>query len=109
MAQILTLLRPYQLTRLKPAIYLRKAANYSRKLTRSIEFIRTLGVHPGLDGHEKRKLAIFNQLCFFQLLAGILIPLFAFINNHSVSFSSWIFACLPSTAMIAVLVFNSQF
>jgi len=107
MAQILTLLRPYQLSRLKPVHYVRRAAASSRKLTRYIEIIRSLGVHASLDGHEKRKLAIFNQLSFFQFLAGIILPFFALINNHGVTLNTWLFACLPSLAMAAVLIFNS--
>jgi hypothetical protein len=82
MAQILALLRPYQLFRHGPVHYIRKVASSSRKLTRYIEIIRSLGVHASLDVHEKRKLAIFNQLSFFQLLAGITIPFFALVNNH---------------------------
>ncbi len=37
--------------------------------------IKVLGFAAEMGEYEKRKLGIFNQLNFFQLLTGILIPL----------------------------------
>ena len=44
------------------------------------ERIKSLGFTATMDDYEKRKLGIFNQLNFFQLLTGVVIPLAAMLG-----------------------------
>jgi len=59
-----------------------------------------------MDDYEKRKLGIFNQLNFLQLLTGLIIPIFGYLRNDSLSFSIWLTACLPAVTSILILYLN---
>ncbi|MFL5809919.1 MAG: sensor histidine kinase [Flavisolibacter sp.] len=59
-----------------------------------------------MEDYEKRKLTIFNQLNFIQLLLGILIPMVGLIKSDKLPASAWILACLPTLISIVVLYFN---
>lgn len=71
-----------------------------------LEQIKNIGVEPSMDEYEKRKLTIFNQLNFFQLLTGICIPLIGLIYSDKLPVSAWLLACVPSCISISALVFN---
>jgi two-component system, sensor histidine kinase and response regulator len=79
----------------------------SKKRTLHIlEQIKNIGVEDSMDEYEKRKLTIFNQLNFFQLLTGILVPIIGLIHSDQLPTSAWLVACLPSSISITVLLFN---
>jgi signal transduction histidine kinase len=59
-----------------------------------------------MDDYEKRKLAIFNQLNFFQLIAGLIIPVTG-LFTQSLSPASTFSAVLPAFISVAVLILNS--
>jgi two-component system sensor histidine kinase/response regulator len=61
-----------------------------------------------MDDYEKRKLGIFNQLNFFQLLTGIVIPVGGLIRNHQFPMMAWVVACVPAIVSILVLVLNAR-
>ena len=61
-----------------------------------------------MDDFEKRKLGIFNQLNFFQLLTGIAIPIAGLSRNHHLPMMAWIMACIPAVVSLLVLVLNSR-
>ena len=42
-----------------------------------LERVRAIGASASLDDYDKRKLRIFNQLNFFQLITGVIAPLMA--------------------------------
>ena len=71
-----------------------------------LEQIKNIGVEESMDEYEKRKLTIFNQLNFFQLLTGILVPIIGLIHSDQLPASAWLIACLPSCISITVLLFN---
>ena len=71
--------------------------------------IRTFGFTASMDEYEKRKLGIFNQLNFFQLLTGIVLPITVIFNAEKFSFYSRLIALLPSFISILVLHLNSRF
>src|ERR1700743_1873820 len=72
----------------------------------SIERIKAIGTTTSMDDYEKRKLGIFNQLNFFQLITGVIIPIAGAITNRHFPLLAWIVALLPAFISIAVLVLN---
>jgi len=73
-----------------------------------LQQIRSIGVNVSLDDYEKRKLGIFNQLNFFQLITGILIPLIGIFSYDSMPLGAWFIAAMPALVSIVVLWLNSQ-
>ena len=71
-----------------------------------LQKIKVLGFAIEMDDYEKRKLGVFNQLNFFQLLTGVLIPLMGLWHQDKLPLSAWIVACLPACTSIAVLYLN---
>jgi signal transduction histidine kinase len=61
-----------------------------------------------MDDYEKRKLSIFNQLNFFQLLTGIAIPVAGLVRTHQFPVMAWVVACIPAFVSILVLVLNAR-
>src|SRR5215467_5443213 len=43
--------------------------------------IKAIGITKTMDDLERRKLSIFNQLNFFQLITGVIIPISFFFTN----------------------------
>ena len=70
--------------------------------------IKELGFTANMDDYEKRKLGIFNQLNFFQLLTGIVISSAGMMRNHLFPLMAWIVACIPALVSILVLVLNTR-
>ena len=73
-----------------------------------LKYVKTLGYSEKLDQYELLKLGIFNQLNFFQLLAGILI-LCTCIFHHQ--FPGWacIIAGMPALINLVVLYLNKRY
>ncbi len=61
-----------------------------------------------MDDYEKRKLSIFNQLNFFQLVTGIVIPIAGAIGNRHFPLIAWTVACLPALISVLVLALNAR-
>jgi two-component system sensor histidine kinase/response regulator len=99
------LLRQYPFARLLHTI---RPNDLFQWLRRHIDVIRGLGVTEGMDDLEKRKLKIFNQLSFFQLLTGLLIPFIGFLNNPKLSGSAWLLSSLPALTTVIVLLLNAN-
>lgn len=74
----------------------------------SFQRIKELGFTANMDDYEKRKLGIFNQLNFFQLLTGIVIPFAGMMRNHQFPLMAWIVACIPAVVSILVLILNTH-
>src|SRR6476661_2885739 len=68
--------------------------------------IKTIGFSPALGEYEKRKLGIFNQLNFLQLLTGILVPVIGLLPNKALPLSVSVIACLPPLLSLLALCFN---
>ncbi|HET6255669.1 MAG TPA: HAMP domain-containing sensor histidine kinase [Puia sp.] len=75
---------------------------------RLFQRIKGIGFTIDMDDFEKRKLGIFNQLNFFQLLTGIAIPVSGLLRNHQFPAMAWIVACIPALVSILVLVLNAR-
>ena len=74
----------------------------------SFERIKSIGLTTGMDDYEKRKLSIFNQLNFFQLVTGIVIPIAGAIGNRHFPLIAWTVACLPALISVLVLALNAR-
>jgi two-component system sensor histidine kinase/response regulator len=74
----------------------------------TLERIRTIGFTSTIDDYEKRKLGIFNQLNFFQLLTGVIIPIAGSLTNRHFPPVAWIVACMPALISILVLFLNTR-
>jgi len=87
----------------KPNIFLKQY------LVSLLHRIKTLGYQDAMEEYELRKLGIFNQLNFFQLLSGVFI-FFTCLFYHQ-KFSGWIciLGCLPLLVSSFVLYLNSQY
>jgi signal transduction histidine kinase len=94
----------YFLHRLHQAQLLEGAKN---KITQFLKRVWNIGYSITLDDYEKRKLGIFNQLNFFQIVTGILVPMIAFLTSKKFPLHDWYIAVLPSCISIVVLLLNS--
>jgi two-component system, sensor histidine kinase and response regulator len=74
----------------------------------ALERIKSIGFSSKLDDYDKRKLGIFNQLNFFQLVTGIVIPVAGAVSNRHFPLLAWIVACMPALISIVVLFLNSR-
>ena len=77
------------------------------KVSQFLEKVWNIGYSITLDDYEKRKLGIFNQLNFFQIITGILVPIIAFLTSKKFPLQDWYIAILPSSISIVVLLLNS--
>lgn len=77
-----------------------------QKLTNLYGRIKSTGHTEGMDGYEKQKLAIFNQINFFGVLTGIGIPLSAIFGEGYLPPLAWIVAFSPTVISSAVLICN---
>lgn len=71
-----------------------------------LQLIQNIGVIERMDDFEKRKLIIFNQLNFFQLLIGVLIPFIGMLHSDKLPAEAWLLSCLPSSISTVVLLLN---
>ena len=65
--------------------------------------IKNIGATPAMDEYDKRKLDIFNQLNVWQLLTGVLVPVFGLLPNPALPQSVSIIACLPPVLSLLAL------
>ena len=70
--------------------------------------IKSIGVTATMEDYEKRKLGIFNQLNFFQLLTGIVVPLAGIMHNEKIPPLAFLVASIPAFTSVLVLWLNSR-
>jgi two-component system, sensor histidine kinase and response regulator len=73
-----------------------------------LEKIKSIGFTPLMDDYEKRKLGVFNQLNFFQLITGIIVPVAGLLRNRQFPPMVWVIACIPALVSVLVLWMNSR-
>jgi len=83
-----------------------KSAGFSSQ--QFFERLKTIGSQSAIDEYDKRKLGIFNQLNFFQLVTGIIIPIAGSLSNKYFPLIAWLVACLPATISILVLTLTHR-
>jgi signal transduction histidine kinase len=69
--------------------------------------LRSIGVTDELDDYEKRKLGIFNQLNFFQLITGVIVPLTTLSQTANFLQQSWFLSLLPVVINAGSLLLNA--
>src|SRR5215831_14230216 len=67
----------------------------TRKIFRLFQKISSIGYSATLGDYEKRKLAIFNQLNFFQLITGVLVPIAAILTSKNFPADASFISILP--------------
>ena len=92
----------------KPALSMPNLQVLKQKILSLRGKIKTIGFSTAMDDYEKRKLSIFNQLNFLQLLSGIIIPVIGCFRNDRLPINIWITSCLPAVASILVLYLNKR-
>jgi len=97
-----------QQRKLKSSDLLSNLLAYHQRFLNFLHKIRSLGVSPVLDDYEKRKLGIFNQLNFFQLVTGILVPVIGLFGAGKLPADAWAIASLPACVSFAVLMMNAR-
>lgn len=82
-----------------------------KKALQFLEQVRSIGCTDLLEDYEMRKLRIFNQLNFFQLISGIIAPLMAILSSSAKFFpaEAWYITTSPALISILVLVLNANY
>ncbi|MEP7278841.1 MAG: HAMP domain-containing sensor histidine kinase [Bacteroidota bacterium] len=86
----------------------KKIAGFRKWLAHLHQSIKLIGVSGSMEDYEKRKLGIFNQLNFFQLITGICIPVAGLFHNKKFPEWAWLTASLPAIISIIVLWLNAH-
>src|SRR5258705_3866029 len=69
--------------------------------------VKSIGAPSSMTSVERSKLAIFNQLNFFQFITGVFVPSFGLLNAEKFPLSGWAVVCLPALVSVLVLVLNN--
>src|SRR5436305_13267966 len=80
--------------------------NFKERFIQFIKQVKSIGYIDNMDDYEKRKLGIFNQLNFLQLITGVLVPVLGIMHHDQLPFSIWLTACLAACTSIIVLILN---
>ena len=106
--EILHRLQDWQQRNLKSIDLSSQFNTFHDKIRIFFKKVRCIGVNPYLDDYEKRKLGVFNQLNFFQVITGVLIPIGGLLSGSDLPANAWLVASLPAVISIIVLWLNSQ-
>lgn len=88
--------------------YERRFVLSKKQLLSFFSFIQSFGVLATMEEYEQRKLRIFNQVNFFQLLIGLLFPVTGLLMGTSLPVAVWLVACLPACVSLLVLFLNHE-
>ncbi len=70
--------------------------------------VKSFGYTETMEEYEQRKLTIFNQLNFFQLISGVLIPVLWLFSSKELPVGACLTACLPGLVSVLVLWLNKN-
>ena len=70
--------------------------------------VKLIGVNEAMEDYDQRKLSIFNQLNFFQIISGLLFPIMGLLSSAELPATAWIIAGLPTLVSGSVLFLNKQ-
>ncbi len=68
--------------------------------------VRSIGLVKTMEEYDQRKLSIFNQINFFQLITGICMPVLGLVSSRGLPLTAWLVACLPAMVSALVLYLN---
>jgi two-component system, sensor histidine kinase and response regulator len=106
--ELLHHLQRIQQRKLKPINPTAIFISLKEKLISFTKQVKLLGFTDELDDYEKRKLAIFNLLNFFQLITGVVVPLAGLFFITELPAGAWIIAAVPAVVSFSALFLNSQ-
>jgi two-component system, sensor histidine kinase and response regulator len=92
--------------KIKSAGIPKRVESFGQKSQDFLEEIKSIGFTKTMDDYDRRKLSIFNQLNFFQLFTGIIVPVACLFGNQTLPFSSFVIAILPVCVSLLVLGLN---
>ena len=78
----------------------------SQKSHQFLEEIKSLGFTRTMDELDRGKLSVFNQLNFFQFIAGLIVPLIVYFDNRNFPGSAFFVTSLPAFVSLIVLGLN---
>ena len=78
----------------------------SQKSVDFLEEIKSIGFTKTMDQYDRAKLSIFNQLNFFQLITGLIVPVTCLFGTAKFTVSSFFIASLPAYVSLLVLCMN---
>jgi two-component system, sensor histidine kinase and response regulator len=81
-------------------------SHLKEKILSLLSRVKQIGFSPEMEEYEQRKLGVFNQLNFLQLIAGVLIPLSGILNANLLPPTSWIVISLPAMVCLFTLYLN---
>ena len=70
--------------------------------------IKRIGATDEMNEYEKSRLGIFNYLNFFQLISGVIVPVFVIFQSGKIPASGWLIACMPPLLSFFVLLLNKR-
>jgi signal transduction histidine kinase len=62
-----------------------------------------------MNEYERSRLGIFNYLNFFQLISGVIVPMWGIFHAGKIPASGWMIACMPPLLSVLVLFLNSRY
>ncbi|MBN8685422.1 MAG: HAMP domain-containing histidine kinase [Chitinophagales bacterium] len=77
-----------------------------KQLLHALSLIQSIGISAAMEEYDQRKLRIFNQINFFQLLSGFLFPVTGLLMGTSLPPAAWVIAALPALVSGLVLYLN---
>jgi signal transduction histidine kinase len=77
-------------------------------LIRYWNFIKSIGITPGMEEYEVRKMSIFNQLNFFGLVMGFVVPIISMVALKHLPPLAWYAAGSPVAIGVIVLWLNYE-
>ena len=109
MSYILQVLQPrreyFRVGYLRLAEFLKLVAN---NLLSVLHRIKRIGVTDEMNEYEKSRLGIFNYLNFFQLISGVIVPVFGIFQSGKIPVTGWLIACMPPLLSVFVLLLNKR-
>ena len=83
-----------------------KMGYISQRTFRILKEVKSIGYSHTMDEYDQRKLSIFNQLNFFQLITGILVPIACLFGKERFGAGSFLIASMPAFVSFLVLCLN---
>jgi signal transduction histidine kinase len=81
---------------------------HTLEIYRYWNFIKSIGITPGMEEYEVRKMSIFNQLNFFGLVMGFIVPFISMVALKHLPPLAWYAAGSPVAIGIIVLWLNHE-
>jgi len=89
-----------------PSFHYRLWDTIRRRVINFLDVIKSIGISGSMSDYARRKLEIFNLLNFFNLLAGVIVPVTGLIQDRTLPTVAWMAAFAPPMISVLVLILN---